>query len=104
MEAPLLGDSREIQDLKQIIWIESKKLWFIVGPAIFCRISIYSMNVITQAFAGHLGETELAAISIVNNVITGFTFGLLVLLHLNFVYVYVFICVLIYVEVLEACH
>ncbi|CAA2997925.1 DETOXIFICATION 27-like [Olea europaea subsp. europaea] len=77
MEAPLLGDSREIQDLKQIIWIESKKLWFIVGPAIFCRISIYSMNVITQAFAGHLGETELAAISIVNNVITGFTFGLL---------------------------
>lgn len=77
MEAPLLGGSREKQDLKQIIWIESKKLWFIVGPAIFCRISIYSMNIITQAFAGHLGETELAAISIVNNVITGFTFGLL---------------------------
>ncbi|KAL6277282.1 hypothetical protein ACE6H2_020883 [Prunus campanulata] len=58
-------------------WIESKKLWHIVGPAIFSRVASYSMLVITQAFAGHLGDLELAAISIANNVIVGFDFGLL---------------------------
>ncbi|KAM3360535.1 hypothetical protein P3S68_020247 [Capsicum galapagoense] len=57
-------------------WI-SKKLWNIVGPAIFSRIASYSMFVITQAFAGHLGELELAAMSIASNVILGFDFGLL---------------------------
>ncbi|KAL2529764.1 Protein DETOXIFICATION [Forsythia ovata] len=41
------------------------------------------MNVIFQAFDGHLGDTELATISIVNNVITGFDFGLLVGLNLG---------------------
>ncbi|MCI76755.1 protein TRANSPARENT TESTA 12-like, partial [Trifolium medium] len=35
------------------------------------------MNVVTQAFAGHLGEVQLAAISIANTVIVGFNFGLL---------------------------
>ena len=35
------------------------------------------MNVITQAFAGHLGDVELAAVSIANTVIVGFYFGLL---------------------------
>ncbi|CAK9169703.1 unnamed protein product [Ilex paraguariensis] len=70
-------DDHEKQDLKRRVWIESKKLWYIVGPAIFSRITSYSMNVITQAFAGHLGDLDLAAISIVNNVIVGFDFGLL---------------------------
>ncbi|KAJ6367263.1 hypothetical protein OIU77_003599 [Salix suchowensis] len=35
------------------------------------------MFVITQAFAGHLGDLEFAGISIANNVIVGFDFGLL---------------------------
>ncbi|XP_030542728.1 protein DETOXIFICATION 27-like [Rhodamnia argentea] len=67
-------DSR---DLKTRVWIETKKLWQIVGPAIFSRVSSYSMNIISQAFAGHLGEVELAAFSIANTVIVGFNFGLL---------------------------
>jgi multidrug resistance protein, MATE family len=57
---------------------ESKKLWVIVGPAIFTRIVTFSMNIITQAFAGHLGDLELAAFSIANTVVVGFNFGLLV--------------------------
>ena len=60
------------------VWAESRKLWEIVGPAIFSRIATYSMNVITQAFAGHLGDLELAAISIANTVVVGFNFGLMV--------------------------
>ncbi|EPS64505.1 hypothetical protein M569_10277, partial [Genlisea aurea] len=59
------------------IWVESKKLWRIVGPAIFSRIASYSMFSITQAFSGHLGDLELAAMSIGSNVILGFDFGLM---------------------------
>ncbi|KAA8546748.1 hypothetical protein F0562_003177 [Nyssa sinensis] len=87
-EVPLLEHSSSIigskykeddqdLDLSWRVWIESKKLWHIVGPAIFSRITSYSMFVSTQAFAGHLGDLELAAISIANNVIVGFDFGLL---------------------------
>lgn len=65
--------------------IESKKLWHIVGPAIFSRIASYSMFVITQAFAGHLGDLELAAMSIASNVVVGFDFGLMVR---NFLFFY----------------
>ncbi|KAH9712830.1 protein DETOXIFICATION 27 [Citrus sinensis] len=37
----------------------------------------YSMFVITQAFAGHLGDLELTALSIASTVIGGFDLGLL---------------------------
>ncbi|XP_073103918.1 uncharacterized protein [Elaeis guineensis] len=37
----------------------------------------YSMNVIIQAFAGHLGDLELAVMSIANTVMS-FNFGLMV--------------------------
>lgn len=73
---PLLRDRNEAGEDGDIL-VETKKLWRIVGPAIFTRITTYLILVITQAFAGHLGELELAAISIVNNVIIGFNFGLL---------------------------
>lgn len=69
----------EDKPLTTKVWVESKKLWHIVGPAIFSRVASYSMNVITQAFAGHIGDLELAAISIANTVIVGFNFGLLVI-------------------------
>ena len=73
-----LSDYEDDQRLGRRVWIESKKLWHIVGPAIFSRVASYSMLVITQAFAGHLGDLELAATSIANNLIVGFDLGLLV--------------------------
>lgn len=72
-------DDANGSSLSTRIWVESKQLWHIVGPAIFSRVASYSMLVITQAFAGHLGDLELAAMSIANNVIVGFDFGLLVI-------------------------
>ncbi|KAF3339381.1 protein TRANSPARENT TESTA 12-like protein [Carex littledalei] len=74
---PLLesGENEERRSLGWRVFDESKKLWRIAGPAIFQRVVIYSTIVITQAFAGHLGDLELAAFSI-SNVITGFNFGL----------------------------
>ncbi|KAL0911927.1 hypothetical protein M5K25_017865 [Dendrobium thyrsiflorum] len=71
-------EEEKVCKLRKRVWIESKKLWRVVGPAIFSRVATYSMIVITQAFAGHLGDLELASMSIANNVIVGFSFGLLV--------------------------
>ncbi|TQE12714.1 hypothetical protein C1H46_001734 [Malus baccata] len=80
-------DKDEKQDLSIRVWIETNKIWQIAGLAIFrlylintpvfSRLTSFTMNVITQAFAGHLGEVELTAISIANTLIVGFIFGLL---------------------------
>ncbi|CAI9116208.1 OLC1v1017300C1 [Oldenlandia corymbosa var. corymbosa] len=67
----------EESSLKKRVWEESKKLWHIAGPSIFSRITSYGLNIVSQAFAGHLGDLELASISISNTVIVGFNFGLL---------------------------
>lgn len=78
---PLLAgvnDDEGNEKLASKVRIESKKLWHIVGPSIFSRLSAYSMNLITQAFAGHLGNVELAAVSISVTVIAGFNYGFLV--------------------------
>ncbi|KAJ0025495.1 hypothetical protein Pint_08402 [Pistacia integerrima] len=78
---PLLSsaddDDEENKDLASKVWTESKKLWHIVGPSILSRLSAYSMNLITQAFAGHLGNVELAAVSMSVTVIGGFNYGFL---------------------------
>ena len=65
-------------DARRRVWVEPKKLWRITGPAMFSRITMYGMNVITLAFVGHLGELELAAMSIAITVVVGFNFGFLV--------------------------
>ncbi|KAI3873627.1 hypothetical protein MKW92_037819 [Papaver armeniacum] len=56
-------------------WNESKKMWHIAGPAILAGVCQFSIGFVTVAFVGHLGDTELAAVSVVQNVIEGFVFG-----------------------------
>ncbi|KAE9457378.1 hypothetical protein C3L33_10717, partial [Rhododendron williamsianum] len=65
------------ENLIRRIFLESKKTWHIAGPSIFTRIALFSLTVITQSFAGHLSDLDLAAISIVTTVIIGITFGFL---------------------------
>lgn len=65
-------------DLWRRVCEESRKLWEIVGPAIFTRTATYGLNVIMQAFAGHLGDLELASVSFACTVLTGFNYGLMV--------------------------
>ncbi|XP_028797105.1 protein DETOXIFICATION 27-like isoform X1 [Neltuma alba] len=57
--------------------LESKKIWQIAGPSIFSRLVLFSMTVITQSFAGHLGELDLAAISIACTFFISISFGFL---------------------------
>ncbi|KAJ8760373.1 hypothetical protein K2173_014343 [Erythroxylum novogranatense] len=56
---------------------ESFKLWYLAGPAIFTSICQYSLGAITQTFAGHVGTLQLAAVSVENSVIAGFSFGIM---------------------------
>uniref|UniRef100_A0A803KW73 Uncharacterized protein n=1 Tax=Chenopodium quinoa TaxID=63459 RepID=A0A803KW73_CHEQI len=70
-------DFVEHTSLVKRVWVESTKLWHVVGPSIIARISAYTMLVAGQAFAGHLGDLELAAVSIACNVIVGFDYGLM---------------------------
>lgn len=60
-------------------WDESKKMWHIGGPAILTGVLQFSIGFVTVAFIGHLGDVELAAVSIALNVIEGFAYGILVL-------------------------
>ncbi|CAL5081860.1 unnamed protein product [Urochloa decumbens] len=79
-DVPLLSEppAEKNGGLPKRVWEESKKLWEVVGPAMFMRLVLYSMNVISQAFVGHLGDRELAAYSMANTVISGLSFGFLV--------------------------
>ncbi|GAY36275.1 hypothetical protein CUMW_021070 [Citrus unshiu] len=54
---------------------ESKKLWYLAGPAIFTSVCQYSLGAVTQVFAGHVSTIALAAVSVENSVIAGFSFG-----------------------------
>ncbi|KAG5556140.1 hypothetical protein RHGRI_006682 [Rhododendron griersonianum] len=56
------------EKLKDRLWSEAKKMWVVAGPAMFTRMSTFGTNVISQAFVGHIGATELAAYSLVSTV------------------------------------
>lgn len=66
-----------VRDFIREFAVELKKLWYLAGPLIFMTICQYSLGAITQTFAGHVGTVELAAVSVENSVIAGFSFGIL---------------------------
>ncbi|KAL3819633.1 hypothetical protein ACJIZ3_005538 [Penstemon smallii] len=71
------GDINKEENLKNKLWNENKKMWIIAGPAIFTRFSTFGISVISQAFVGHIGATELAAFALVITLLTRFANGLL---------------------------
>ncbi|KAL2232909.1 UNVERIFIED_CONTAM: Protein DETOXIFICATION 21 [Sesamum indicum] len=70
-------DEIEEENFKSKIWVENKKMWVVAGPAIFTRFSAFGISVISQAFIGHIGSTELAAYALVVTLLTRFANGLL---------------------------
>ncbi|KAF5817921.1 putative multi antimicrobial extrusion protein [Helianthus annuus] len=82
--AHFTGDAQDIPPINGIsdffveFGVESKKLWYLAGPAIFTTVCQYSLGAITQTFAGHVGTLDLAAVSIENSVIAGFSLGIMV--------------------------
>ncbi|KAL2477191.1 MATE efflux family protein [Forsythia ovata] len=65
------------KNLQEKTWEESKKMWEIAAPAILTAVAQFSIGFVTVAFVGHLGEVELAAVSIVQNVLEGFVYGVM---------------------------
>lgn len=68
----------EEESLGKRVWKESKKMWLVAGSAIFSRFSTFGIAVVSQAFIGHIGPTELAAYAIVMTVLVRFALGVLV--------------------------
>ncbi|XP_058005682.1 protein DETOXIFICATION 29-like [Hevea brasiliensis] len=64
-----------IRDFFREFYKESKKLWYLAGPAIFTSVCQYSLGAITQVFSGQVGTLALAAVSVENSVIAGFSYG-----------------------------
>ncbi|RWR74881.1 protein DETOXIFICATION 21 [Cinnamomum micranthum f. kanehirae] len=78
LKEKLLESGREEEEsLGKKLWSESKKLWIVAGPAIFTRFSTFGVTVISQAFIGHIGATELAAFALVQTVLLRFANGIL---------------------------
>lgn len=71
------GGMIEREKLRERIWEESKRVWEIATPAILGSVCQFSIDVVTSAFVGHLGEIELAAVSVVQNVLEGFVYGIM---------------------------
>ncbi|KAF5735203.1 hypothetical protein HS088_TW15G00703 [Tripterygium wilfordii] len=84
MKVKLLGRTQQKSEvdeeevpLKKRVWCETKKMWAVAGPAVFTRFSIFGVTVVSQAFVGHIGPTELAAYSLVFTVFLRFANGIL---------------------------
>ncbi|CAN1246061.1 Protein DETOXIFICATION 21 [Linum grandiflorum] len=72
-------ESSEVEEvtLRAKVWAETKTMWIVAAPAIFTRFSTFGINVVSQAFIGHIGPTELAAYSLVFTVLLRFCNGVL---------------------------
>lgn len=77
----LAGKEEEAEEdevtLPRKVLDESKKLWIVAAPAIFTRFSTFGVTIISQAFIGHIGATELAAYALVQTVLLRFITGIL---------------------------
>lgn len=73
-----------LEDAKNICYIESKKLWAIAAPIAFNILCNYGINSFTNIFVGHIGDVELSAVAISLSVIANFSFGFLVCFPHNF--------------------
>lgn len=90
LEQPLVVDGREgdvpeIESCRHFFaeaMGESKKLWYLAGPAMFTSVAQYSFSGVTQIYAGHLSTLELDAFSAVNLVISLLAFGVMVYVFL----------------------
>ncbi|OAY69384.1 Protein DETOXIFICATION 20 [Ananas comosus] len=72
-----VAEGEEEEGIKRKLVEENKKLWVVAGPSICTRFSTFGVTVITQAFIGHIGATELAAYALVSTVLMRFANGIL---------------------------
>jgi MATE family multidrug resistance protein len=57
---------------------ESKLLWRVAFPAVLTEVFQFSIGFVTASFVGHIGVVELAAVTVVESILEGFAYGVLV--------------------------
>ncbi|KDO78208.1 hypothetical protein CISIN_1g010561mg [Citrus sinensis] len=78
LEEALSDDSLSFfQRIKKATWIELKNLFRLAAPAILVYMLNNLVAMSTQIFCGHLGNLELAAVSLGNTGIQVFAYGLM---------------------------
>ncbi|RCV43429.1 hypothetical protein SETIT_9G293700v2 [Setaria italica] len=82
--SPKLEDEPENEPNKLIMkrlvircWQESRLLWRLAFPALLTEVFQFSIGFVTTGFVGHLGEVELAAVSVVENILDSSAYGFL---------------------------
>lgn len=56
------GDIQQKKKIAKKWCVEAKKVWQIAGPAILNAISLFSLEFVTAAFAGRLGDLACCSI------------------------------------------
>jgi len=65
--------------LRSATWVELKTLFRLAAPAVVVYLLNNVTSMSTQIFCGHLGNLQLAAVSLGNNGIQIFAYGLMVI-------------------------
>uniref|UniRef100_A0ACD5UEN2 Uncharacterized protein n=1 Tax=Avena sativa TaxID=4498 RepID=A0ACD5UEN2_AVESA len=71
------GEEEEVGGFGRRLLDENRKLWKVAGPSICTRFFTFGVTVVSQAFIGHIGSTELAAYALVSTVLMRFSNGIL---------------------------
>lgn len=82
-------NEEEEEPLGKRVWNETKLMWIVAAPAIFTRFSTFGIQVISQAFVGHIGSRELAAFALVFTVLIRFANGILVIFILHYFFFFI---------------
>ncbi|KAG6411815.1 hypothetical protein SASPL_129899 [Salvia splendens] len=71
------GNEPEV-DLKERVYVESKKLWRVAFPSVISRVSSFGTIVVTQSFIGHISSVDLAGYALVQTLLVRFVNGILI--------------------------
>jgi MATE family multidrug resistance protein len=82
--SPSSSEEEHEELLGKRVWNETKLMWVVAAPAIFTRFSTFGIQIISQAFVGHIGSRELAAFALVFTVLIRFANGILVSIFLHY--------------------
>lgn len=74
----LSSEGREVADLKERVYDESKKIWRIALPGIIARVASFGALIVTQSFIGHINSVYLASYALVQTLTVRFLNGILV--------------------------
>lgn len=74
----LRSEGKEVGDLKEKVYDESKKIWRIAFPGILARVASFGMIIVTQSFIGHISSVDLAGYALVQTLTVRFVNGVLV--------------------------